>query len=632
MTTLVVLVGLLVLTVMCMVIGNRLHLPYPILMLLSALAITFVPGFPQIQIDSHLILPLFLPPLLFVTAQTTSWSVFRNRWRTLLVMALGLTAMSAFLVAGLMWALVPGFTFPLALMVGAMCAPPDPVAVDAVAKPAKIPRRILSILQTEGLFNDAVAIVLFQAAMLAATQGDELGAMIALKFLLGAALAIAIGFAIGALYRLGVRLTDSLGASVAISVVAPFAAYIIAEALGVSGVIAVVVTALETNRRRSAQDGEIRVAQMAFWEVANLMVTGIAFGLMGISLRRIIAESGDNLGQFVFPAVVACVAVVAVRFVVSWLMTMFIEPSRHGSRFREAILLTWCGMRGVATLALALSLPLMTSSGVPLPMRSTIMVVATAVLLVTLVPTGLTLPWLTRFLGTRQNPEEIHAQLGDLVTRMQQAIWQQVRESFPGKRFTPAMREILRSRFITIREELGIEVPAELRDSLTLGFEREADSTGFWKTEQAQRRGKIPQGTLGKSFTTSSKRPDGKTSEMPADSSVIAEEETLLRAEVTTLGEAKREVLSTEQALESEAEALGGVLVKPRDPRTTAHPANMPPQPHTYPSVGNLTQMITVAGNAARAELLVAREEREWDPHLVDVVLRKIDLRMLSVG
>ncbi|MDY6077352.1 cation:proton antiporter [Mobiluncus sp.] len=262
---LVVIVGLLAMTVLCVTLGEKLGLPYPILMLLGAFALSFIPGVSVPRIDPDLILPLFLPPLLFATARNTSWSVFRKRWGLLLSLAVGLTIVTAFGAAFVAWWLVPGMTFPLALLIGAAIAPTDPVAVEAVTGSARMPRQLMSLLEVEGLFNDAIAIVLFQTALSAVLANQEhISPMILLEFPVAAIISVLIGLGIGFLYRVADRIVRTTAAQVAISIVAPFAAYMIADYISVSGVIAVVVTALETNRHDRPENSSVRIARTNF--------------------------------------------------------------------------------------------------------------------------------------------------------------------------------------------------------------------------------------------------------------------------------------------------------------------------------------------------------------------------------
>ncbi len=192
------LVGLMVAAVVLVGVGDRLRLPWPALMVVLGVVVALLPGLPDaFVIDPELILPLFLPPLLFATAQRTSWALFRARRRTIALLAVGLVLVTATAVAGTVWLLVPGLALTAAVALGAMVAPPDPVAVEAVAGQVPIPRRVVAVLQSEGLFNDATALVVFQAAVLATVSGDELSPLgLGLRFVLGAAGAVLIGLGV----------------------------------------------------------------------------------------------------------------------------------------------------------------------------------------------------------------------------------------------------------------------------------------------------------------------------------------------------------------------------------------------------------------------------------------------------
>src|SRR6185312_3594219 len=315
-------------------VGDRLRLPWPALMVVLGIMVAFVPGLPDsFDLDPDLILPLFLPPLLFATAQRTSW------------------------------ALVPGLGISAAIALGAMVAPPDPVAVEAVAGPVHMPRRLLTVLQSEGLFNDATALVVFQAAVLATVQGGTVSApTLLLRFVLGVIGATAIGLVAAVVARwIMDRVTDTTGRS-ALTLVLPFAVYLAADEIGASGVVAVVVLALQ--------------------------------------LR---AASGADLPHMLRDAAVICAVVVGVRVLWMFAALSFVrrtdDPERAPRTGREAVVLSWCGMRGLATLALALSLPTATDAGVEFPQRAEIVLIAIAVLVFTLVLPGFTLPVLVRRLG-----------------------------------------------------------------------------------------------------------------------------------------------------------------------------------------------------------------------------------------
>jgi Na+/H+ antiporter len=408
---LLLIVGLMLAAVVLVGVGDRLRLPWPALMVALGIVVAFVPGLPDsFDLDPDLILPLFLPPLLFATAQRTSWAVFRARWRTIAFLAVALVALTVAAVAGTAAALVPGLGLTTAVALGAMVAPPDPVAVEAVAGPVRMPRRLLSVLQSEGLFNDATALVIFQAAVLATVQDTELRVpLLLLQFVLGALGAVVLGLAVAWVARqVTARVTDATGRS-ALTLVLPFAVYLAAEEVHASGVVAVVVVALQMRATSDADEAEERLVQRSFWDVVEMLVTGVAFGLIGLDLRLAVEAAETGLAEMLGHALVVVAVVFAVRalWMVAALHILRRSPdvSAAPRTKREAVVLTWCGMRGLATLALALSLPETTASGAAFPARAEIVVIASTVLVATLLLPGFTLPTLVRVLGVAEDAD-----------------------------------------------------------------------------------------------------------------------------------------------------------------------------------------------------------------------------------
>ncbi|MFQ4148229.1 Na+/H+ antiporter [Arthrobacter sp. LAPM80] len=453
----VLIIGLLFATVVAVGLGDKLRLPYPVLMLIMAGALTFIPGFPDLRIDPELILPIFLPPLLFATAQKSSWAVFKVRWRTLLLLAVALIVVSTIMVAGAAWLLVPAIGIPAAVALGAMCAPPDPVAVDSIAGRVHMPRRLITVLQSEGLFNDAAAIVIFQAAVASAMDGQPFGIGVVGKFLLGAAVAVLVGMVMGWVTGLITRLITSPVARSAVTLVVPFAAYILAEEVHASGVIAVVVTALEMKRHARAEDATERITRAAFWDVVELLVTGLAFGLVGLEMREVIKEEGSAIWGMLPLAAAISVLVILVRFLWFGLLAL---ASRKGdgdlppTSLKDVVILTWCGMRGLATLALALALPTALPNGADFPARHEIIVVACAVLLITLVLPGLTLPWLMRALKATDDGAEERQAATVLALRAQEAAVAALRDHALIKELPMEKIALVKSKMQRLHAEL----------------------------------------------------------------------------------------------------------------------------------------------------------------------------------
>jgi Na+/H+ antiporter len=410
-TTLFVIMFLMLATVMTVGVGDRIGLPWPVLLLLVTTAVMFIPGTPTVWIDPELILPLFLPPLLWALARRTSWGMFRDQWRTILSLSVGLVFTTVAVVTGVTLLIIPGVGLVAALALAAAVAPPDPVAVEAVAEPAGIPRRIIGSLQSEGLFNDAASLVIFSAAISAAEYHDDIHWFEAGgTFVYSAVGAVVLGWVIGRGSALVLGWLDSPVAGNAFTWVLPFMVYLAAEEIHVSGVIAVVVAAVELTSRTDATAADSRLTGSAFWEVTELLVTGLAFGLMGMNVRdAIVDDDTDHLNPVWWGLVISAVLIL-VRFLwMGWLLKA--NRSRRGRyrapiRFTDVILLSWSGMRGLVTFALVLSL-----NPVDFPLRDEFTIVAFVVLLCTMVVPGLTLPALTSYLRTHHGLQDLDDKL-----------------------------------------------------------------------------------------------------------------------------------------------------------------------------------------------------------------------------
>ncbi|WP_350269851.1 Na+/H+ antiporter [Brevibacterium sp. CBA3109] len=458
MTTLLMIIGFGAATSVVVGLGQKLRLPWPALMVVIGIAGAFIPTFAQITIDPELILPLFLPPLLFAAAQKTSWALFAIRWRTILGMAVALVGVTVAAVAGTAVLLIPGITIAAAVALGAMLAPPDPVAVDAVAGTVSIPRRIMSTLQSEGLFNDAASLVIFQTAMAAAMSGTEVDfGQLALSFLISAVIAITIGLVVVFIVWSVMEKIDHTIARSSLMLMLPFGVYLIAEHFHASGVIAVVVAALEVRRRDVEGNSAERVTQASTWQVLEMLITGIAFGLIGLDLRMVVETEQAGLGEAVLVGLAIAGVIIAVRF--GWLLIGTVletrrkdeDPDAAPLNVRDAMLMTWGGMRGLATIALALSIPATTATGEPFPGRSSILVAAAVILLVTLVLAGLTFPTIVTVLRIDDEAQKEREDSAEIARRAYKAAIDQIKndDSLPEE-----VAEPLRARFKVLYSQL----------------------------------------------------------------------------------------------------------------------------------------------------------------------------------
>ena len=428
MDVLMILTGLLFATVFSVALGNRTGLPWPALLTLFTTVVVFIPGFTTFTVPSELILPIFLPPLLWALARRTSWGVIREQWRTIVLLSVILVVLTTAGVGLAAWYWLPGIGLAGAILIGAAIAPPDPVAVEAVAEPAGIPHRITTSLQTEGLFNDAASIVLFHLALFAITEGNDLSvASGVMNFVYSSVVAAVLGLVIGLVAAWFMKHIDNSTARNALTWVVPFGTYITAEYLEASGVIAVVVAAIELSSRAPLM-AEDRSSGQSFWETAELLFTGVAFGLIGMSVRDAIDEVGSDLWHSVFVGVGLSLVAIVIRGVWMYIVCLINKKTNQRrsapTRLQEVLLMTWSGMRGLVTLALILSIPTGT-----LAYHHELAIISLTVLLVTMVIPGLLLPWLMNQLSLRSQSEAAEDAMRAAVSeRSRQAAMKSLRE------------------------------------------------------------------------------------------------------------------------------------------------------------------------------------------------------------
>ncbi|MCX4748928.1 Na+/H+ antiporter [Kitasatospora sp. NBC_01287] len=392
-------------SVVTMPLARRTGVPQPILMTVLGLAMAVIPQIPNVAVDPDLILPLVLPPLIFAVARRASLAYFKANLRSILLLAVALVVVTTTVVAAAFHQLAPELPLAAAVALGALISPPDPVAAVAVAGNVGLPRRLVSMLESEGLFNDVTAIVVYSLAVEAVVDGDFSVPHALLRFTLSAVVAVAIGVVLGWLVTKVAALLDDPTQQVALNLLVPFAAYTLAEETEGSGVLAVVVVGLYlADRAADADDVSYRLVGGAFWEIVEILITGVAFGLIGLELATVLKDAGSGWHSMLGEAAVVIAVVVLVRLV--WLLPAA-WISKRLSRgeddipisWRETVVLWWSGMRGVATVALALAIPLTTHAGADFPGRGRIVFIAFSVVLFTLLVQGLSLPWLVRRLG-----------------------------------------------------------------------------------------------------------------------------------------------------------------------------------------------------------------------------------------
>lgn len=456
-------------------LGDRAGLPSPVLMTLLGGMLALIPQVPDVHIDPALILPLVLPPLLYAAAQRTSWRQFAANRRAIFLLAVALVFVTTAAVAAVVAAVVPGITTAAAFTLGALVAPPDPVAATAVAGRLGLPRRMISILEGEGLFNDVTAIVLYHVAVAAAVSGSFSVPHAALELLLSAVVAVAVGLVLGWGANRLMGVVGDATLQVGLSLLVPFASYALAEEFHGSGVLAVLTTALFLAEYAfEADDVKARLAGNTFWQIVDTLVTGIAFGLIGLELHQVFRVGHGAWGPMLRHAALVVAVVIGVRLVYL-LPAAWIARKLHQVRdmdedipltWRETVIMWWSGMRGVASVALALAIPLTTDDHRPFPARAELLFIAFAVVLTTLVLQGLTLPALVGWLGVSGDTESEHDLERRLALRAMKAARGRLREIERAEQLDEDLAEMLHHRAIDLGARISPDVlDEERRDS-----------------------------------------------------------------------------------------------------------------------------------------------------------------------
>src|SRR5882757_2399207 len=337
-------------------LSRRLEIPYPSLLALAGVALAFVPGAPMIEIDPELALALFIAPVLLDAAYDTSLRDLKRYRLSLALLALGAVVFTTVVVAFVGWKMA-GLPIAAAIALGAIVAPPDAVAASAVLAQFKVPYRITAILQGESLLNDATALLIYRISVSAAV-GSVLWSSAVPTILLATIGSLVAGYVLGRFSLLTLSRIEDAASSTVVQFAGTFAVWIIADKLGLSAIITIVVYAITIARRAPRRmSARRRVSTYLVWESAVFVLNVLAFVLMGLQARSIVGRlAGDGQGEaFLFAATVLAVVIVARLVWVASYVTIIRWSARHDSEeerrdaptFAGAVLVGWCGMRGL---------------------------------------------------------------------------------------------------------------------------------------------------------------------------------------------------------------------------------------------------------------------------------------------
>jgi CPA1 family monovalent cation:H+ antiporter len=405
-------VALLIVVAALAIAAKRIALPYPVLLVVAGLALGFVPGLPPLKLDPEMVLLFVLPPLLYPAALFTSWRDFRANLTPILWLAIGLVLVTT-LAIGVVAHALGGLPWAAAFALGAIVSPPDAVAATAISKRLRLPRRIVTILEGESLVNDATALVAYRFAVAAVLVGSSFSfGAASLRFLWVASGGVGFGLFVGWIASHVQRRLDDPPIQITISLLTPFVAYIPAERMHVSGVLAVVAAGLFLGWRSPRMlTSRTRLYAQIFWEIVVFLLNGLVFIMIGLQLRGILQRlAGQSFATLITQGILLSATAIVVRMLWVFSAAYLRQRLSWSARRREpsppwqhAVIIGWTGMRGVVSLAAALAIPLTLADGSLFPGRDYILFATFCIIFATLVLQGLSLPVLIRSLGVEDD-------------------------------------------------------------------------------------------------------------------------------------------------------------------------------------------------------------------------------------
>lgn len=410
--TLLLILSLLFVIMLLVLLAKKIKVAYPIFLVIAGLGISFIPQIPHLHLDPELIFLIFLPPLLYEAAWYTSWNDFWKWKRPIALLAFGLVFFTSTVIAYASSSFIPGFTLALGFLLGGIISPPDAVAAATVLKGMSVPKRVLTILEGESLVNDASSLIVFKFALTAVLTGTFSMQEATGQFFLVAGMGIVVGLA-GAhiMYAVHRFLPTTPAIDAALTVMTPYILFLVAEQFHFSGVMAVVSGGLFMSYRSHEvfQTGSTRINMLGVWTTMIFVMNALVFILIGLALPEIINGLGKySIAEGIKYGLIISVITIALRF-------LWVYPAAHIPRWLSAkarqdpspgwkgpLVISWAGMRGVVSLATALSIPLVMSNGTPFPHRNLIVFITFVVIFVTLVFQGLTLPFIIKVIKLQE--------------------------------------------------------------------------------------------------------------------------------------------------------------------------------------------------------------------------------------
>ena len=448
-------------------IARRLPVPPPILQVAAGFLVGLVPGVSIPHVEPDVVFFVFLPPILWAAAFFTSLRDFYRYRRPIGLLAIGLVIATSIAVAVAARALFPGMTWPVAMALGAIVSPPDAVAASAIISRLPVPRRVIVILEGESLVNDASALILYRSATLAAVTGTFSWGESVVRFFLDAGVGVGIGVLVAWVVVRLLRWSTDTMAEIVLTLAAPYVAWLTAETLHVSSVLACVAGGLYLRRHFSSAVAPLaRLQSRSVWELVIFVLNAAIFLLLGVQFRALLTDvPRDMVVSLIRAGLLIGVVTIAVRLIwvpiagyAPWVLSERVRRNETAPTAKGITLVAWTSMRGIVSLATALALPVAVAGGAPFPYRAEIIVIAMCVILLTLVVQGLTLAPVVRLLTfTPETTHHVEARVARLeaARRGAEALDDLSREAWADARDVEWLRGELRDRMRLLEHHTG---------------------------------------------------------------------------------------------------------------------------------------------------------------------------------
>jgi monovalent cation/hydrogen antiporter len=441
-------------------LADAIAIPYPIVLVLGGLGIGFIPGGPSLELDPDVVFLVFLPPILQSAGYWASPKELRAELLPLTWLVLGLSPVTMVAVAVAAETVIPSINWAEAFVLGAIVAPTDPVSAIATFEKIGVRDRVAALVEGESMVNDAVALVSYKVALAALVSGAFTAETVVDDLIVGVAGGIAIGLVLAWIAARAIRRLDDPPLAIVLSVLLGYASFALADGIGASGVLAAVTAGLYAGwRSHEIFDADTRLNAQAFWRVLIFALNAILFVLVGLQFPEVLRKVGEQFsaGEIIGYGLLVSAVVIAVRMAWQFLpgsLGRIAEGARGwspGEDWRENALIGWSGMRGAVSLAAALALPFTLDSGATFASRDLIIYLTVAVIFVTLVGQGLTLPFVVRRLGLGSHeawaPDEAVARLAAAQAALDRLGEIEATEPSVPANVMQRLREVYQARF-----------------------------------------------------------------------------------------------------------------------------------------------------------------------------------------